>query len=298
VPPYRAHAKINLGLRVLAREDGGYHQIETVFCSIDLADTLEIARSSQGIALHVSGADLGASEDNLVHRAADAYFLEIGEEAAVRIDQEKRIPHGAGLGGGSSDAATTLRALDALHGDRVGLDRLLALGHDLGSDVPFFLGGAPFALAWGRGERMLRLDPPPAAELVIAVPAERVATAEAYASLGIGARVSGLPPRLLRASSFAHWADIARIADNDFTRVVVSRLPVVGDLVRALASHGAVAAQMTGSGSAVFGVFGDADQADRAADALSARLPDVTVVRSRTVDAEPGFAVDPPYGPA
>jgi 4-diphosphocytidyl-2-C-methyl-D-erythritol kinase len=295
---FRACAKINLLLRVLARESGGYHQIETLFCAIDLADTLEIEAAPRGIHLQVSGADLGAPEDNLVYRAAAAYFREIGEEPAVRIGLDKRIPHGAGLGGGSSDAATTLRVLDALHGDRVGLDRLRAVGHGLGSDIPFFLGGEPFALAWGRGERMLRLDAPPAADVVIAVPAERVATAEAYGALGLGAGTAGPPPRLLTPGSLARWSDIARVADNDFTRVIVARLPVVGALMRTLAEHGAEPAQMTGSGSAVFGIFEDAGAADRAGEAVRRGHPGVVVVRSRTLDAERPVAVDPPSGPA
>lgn len=289
----RAHAKLNLFLRVLAREAGGYHQIETLFCAIELADALRIERAAPGIALEVRGAELGTAEDNLVHRAAVAYFTAVGETPALRIVLDKYIPHGAGLGGGSSDAATTLRALDDLHGGRIGIERLREIGHGLGSDVPFFLGGAPFALAWGRGERMLRVEPPPTSELLIAVPAERVASADAYAALGRDSLSVPMPPAILDVQSLGSWSDIARVAINDFTPLAFARVPVLAQVVRTLVRSGASPALLTGSGSAVFGVFQDGADADRAARALRDDHAGLTLLRSRTLAVESPHAVDP-----
>lgn len=152
----RAPAKLNLHLAVLARETSGYHQIETVFCALELADRLEVRRAGAGIVLEVDGADLGPSEENLAHRAARTFYeaAAIAPEAEIRL--EKHIPVGAGLGGGSSDAAAAMRALNMLHGTPLDEAALLQAAATLGSDVPFFLSGGPLALAWGRGERIDR----------------------------------------------------------------------------------------------------------------------------------------------
>jgi len=137
-----APAKVNLSLRVLARERSGYHQLETLFCALELRDEIEIERGGGALSLQVEGAELGPPEENLVHRAAVAFHDAAGIRPDTRIRLRKRIPAGAGLGGGSSDAAATLAALNALHGAPLGPTHLLRLGAELGSDVPFFLCGS------------------------------------------------------------------------------------------------------------------------------------------------------------
>src|SRR5207253_9684882 len=167
-----AHAKLNLLLRILAREaSSGYHQIETAFTLLELADELVVTRAGSGIALTVHGPDLGPPEANLAVRAARAVLEATADKFGVTIELTKRIPVRAGLGGGSSDAAATLHAVNALAGDIVPRPERLHFAARLGADVAFFASGAPAAVAWGRGERLLRLTPPPAAPVLVAVPA-------------------------------------------------------------------------------------------------------------------------------
>jgi len=177
-----AHAKLNLFLRILAREQSGYHQIETAFALLDLADELTVSRAPAGVTLAVQGAtaDLGPPEENLAVRAAHAVLEASGRRFGVAIELVKRIPVRAGLGGGSSDAAAALLAVNALGGDAVPRPELLHLATRLGADVAFLASGAPAAVAWGRGERLFRFAPPPAAPALVAVPPMDVATPDAY----------------------------------------------------------------------------------------------------------------------
>lgn len=274
-----AYAKINLRLVVLAEETSGYHQIETIFCRIGLADELIIEPAGDaGLTLDVRGADVGPVDDNLVMRAARAWFDAAGIAAQHAITLHKRVPAGAGLGGGSSDAAATLRLLDRTHEHVLGDDRLLEIAASLGSDVPFFMADAPLALAWGRGERILTQRGPDAAPAVIVVPATSVSTARAYASLGN--RVGKAGPSMIDASALASWEGLARVACNDFERVMLPEIPALTPVLALLRSHGARIAQLTGSGSAVFGIFDLADAADAAAEELKAAEADLQVIRT------------------
>ena len=285
--PYRilAHAKLNLTLHVLAREVTGYHQIETLFCGLELADEIEIVRTASGVELEValppeeSGAapDLGPLEQNLAFRAASMFATAATLGSGVHIRLVKRIPAGAGLGGGSSDAAAVLRALNEISEGSLSDDELFALGVRLGSDVPFFLADIPLALAWGRGERMMALPPLPAAAVVLAVPPERVSTAEAYAAL---AEERSIASKLLRVPTT--WNDIAAEAANEFETIIFERHPRLAELRTALDDAGALMARMTGTGSAVFAVFGDVAAADEAARRVEEAHPDVAAIVTRT----------------
>jgi 4-diphosphocytidyl-2-C-methyl-D-erythritol kinase len=292
-----APAKINLFLRVLAREESGYHQIETLFCALELVDTIEIERGGGGIALDVAGADLGDPRGNLVYRAADAFFAAAALPPRARIRLRKRIPHGAGLGGGSSDAAATLRLLDAMHGAPLGAAGLLRIAATLGADVPFFAAGRPLALAWGRGERMLALPPAPRREVLLLVPDEPMATPQAYAELARrrGRAAAATPPVLLDPGQFGDWAALARLARNDFEAVAFDALGRLREAKALLGARGATPALLSGSGSALFGVFADAAAADAAAAAASATFPAWRCIRTATAAGDAG-AVDPDRG--
>lgn len=269
-----AHAKINLRLAVLAREANGYHQIETIFCRIALADTLEFERVSEaGIALDVAGADVGPLEDNLVMRAARAFVQAAAVEPRIRIRLRKVIPAGAGLGGGSSDAAAALVALNRMHGEPLAHDAIVALGAHLGSDVPFFLADTALALAGGRGERILTLpalDPAPA---LIALPERAVSTADAYRRLSETLNGSRTAPSLLSTEDLSSWRALARCAANDFERVILPDIPALVPALAMLRAHGAIIARMSGSGSAIFGIFESVDARDLAHAALAAADP-------------------------
>jgi 4-diphosphocytidyl-2-C-methyl-D-erythritol kinase len=256
----RAQAKVNLLLRVLARETSGYHSLETVFLRIDLADDVRV-RIGDGRALDCAGpelpaAGLGPIEKNLAYRAAIAYADATGWPNGFAIEIEKRIPVGGGLGGGSADAGAVLRVLDALAPTPLGA-RLIEIAAPLGADVPFMAIESPMALAWGRGERMLPLHALEPRPMAVVVPDFSVSTVEAYRWLA--ADRSGYVPigATIAPQSIATWEGIARIAENDFERVVAAHHPEVAQLVAELRSADPLIAMMSGSGSAVFGVFSD-----------------------------------------
>src|SRR2546428_4703628 len=175
-----ALAKINLFLRILARESSGFHQIETALALLELADELHVRRTASGVTLEVNGPDLGPTDENLAVRAARAVLDATGNRFGVAITLTKRIPVRAGLGGGSSDGAAALHAVNALAGNAVPRHELLHFAARLGSDVAFFAGGAALAGAWGRGEGPFRVPAPPGLPGPAAYPPIAVATPDAY----------------------------------------------------------------------------------------------------------------------
>jgi len=292
-----APAKLNLHLEILAREDSGYHQLETLFCALELADELELEPAAGGVELVIeaatpeAGAGLGRVTDNLVYRAAQLYLAQVGLAEGVRIRLHKRIPVGGGLGGGSSDAAATLLALDRMHRDRLGARGRLRLAAQLGSDVPFFLCGSPLALAWGRGGRLLPLEPLSSLPVLLLLPGQGVATGEAYAELDRRRQgtATATPPEVLRTSRLTDWDHLARHARNDFEDVVFELLPQLAAAKQALLREGAVMAQLTGSGSTVFGVFRDQGRLQRAADAAAALGIRTLLTRTACPPSPPPF---------
>lgn len=251
------HAKLNLFLRVLAREADGYHGIETLFCLIDLADRLVAERRDErGVTIDVAGADVGPPEENLAVRAAHLVLEATGRRFGVHLRLEKRIPVRAGLGGGSSDAAGALTLVNRLAGDAVPRHELLQFAARLGSDVPFFFSAAPLALAWGRGERLLRLPPLPPAPALLLSPPVAVSTAEAYrwvdeARQGAGRRGAVA----LDLDALAGWGDIGRMAGNDFESPVFARHPPVRAAFEALVGTRPLVCRMSGSGATLFAVY-------------------------------------------
>src|SRR6185503_4142944 len=176
-----AHAKANLYLRILSRETSGFHSIETLFTLLELADEVTVETTNGGVELTVDGAETGPADENLATRAARLVLSATGERCGVRIHLLKRIPVRAGLGGGSSDGAATLHAVNAVLGNPVPRHEILQMATHLGSDVPFLASGAPLALGWGRGERLFRVPAPPNAPVLLAIPPIGVSTPEAYA---------------------------------------------------------------------------------------------------------------------
>jgi 4-diphosphocytidyl-2-C-methyl-D-erythritol kinase len=252
-----AHAKVNLFLRVLARETDGFHGLETLFCLVDLADELRAERrESGGITIEVDGADVGPPADNLALRAAAAVLAATRERFGVHLTLAKRIPPRAGLGGGSSDAAAALVAVNRLAGDAVPRHELLQLAAKLGSDVPFFLSGAPLALAWAHGERLLRLPPLPAAPALLLLPPVPISTPDAYAWVDEAKQSSGRRGAVaLDLDSLSTWGDIGRMAGNDFESVVFGRHPAVRSAFEALVGTRPLVCRMSGSGAALFAVY-------------------------------------------
>jgi 4-diphosphocytidyl-2-C-methyl-D-erythritol kinase len=266
----RAHAKVNLGLSVLARRGDGFHEIESLMVRVSLADEVRVGRSSGGPTLAVVGAELPTDERNLALRAARRYLAEAGTaDVGVDIVLTKRIPIAAGLGGGSSDAAAVLRALRALVPAPLDLERIAL---ELGSDVPFFLADHAAALARGRGERLQPVSLPRLA-LVLAFPGVAVSAAEAYGALQSFTSRLPLDDLLERLGSGAEPGFV-----NALQPGVVRAYPVVRDVIRALRAEGLRGVSMSGSGSCCVALAPDLAAAEDAAARLRAAHPGWTVV--------------------
>ena len=248
----RAQAKLNLWLRVLATEENGYHAIETLFHRLDLADDVIVALAPPGQCTIECSVDVGPPHENLAYRAANLYCGAADWPTGFHIEIAKRIPASGGLGGGSADAAATLLALNAMSPRKLDTDALAELGARLGADIPFLLTGSPSALAWARGDRMLELPALPQMTVALAVPSFGISTADAYGSLP----VERVRPRQLTMSDLTSWNAVARNGGNDLSRSLRAlQEPGLARAVTALRESGAIRAEMTGSGSVVFGVF-------------------------------------------
>ena len=285
-----APAKVNLWLRVGAPEADGFHPIDTLFCALHLADSVVLRHGAEADPdLKVGCAsplrrvpDLGPVEDNLAVRAARAFMDRAGLARGPEIRLVKRIPVGAGLGGGSSDAAAVLRGLSRLHPDTLALSELMEVAAELGSDVPFFLAGGPLAYGHGRGQRLTQLPPLPGRPVVVAIPPFAVATGQAYGWLDEDRAEA---PPLPDAGEYPHqvdWPLIAERSANDFEASVFHRHPELVSLRNTLWDQGARVALLAGSGSTVFGVFEHLEKAEVAASTIQASDPEIRTVVTRT----------------
>lgn len=258
----RAPAKINLRLRVVGKRKDGYHLLDTIMAPVSLYDEVEIRRlsasgkSMRGKGLHIeltcNDPSVPSGEKNLAYRAAYSFLQEYGLDERIRIRLRKRIPVGAGLGGGSSDAAATLIGLNRLFKLNLSNKKLRNLALGLGSDVPFFITPGP-KRARGIGERLTPLKQFPRYWLVILYPGFAVSTAWVYGNYR--ATLTKPSANISIPSSLRSFRKIAALMTNDLESVTLRRYPVIGLLKRELARAGAVGVLMSGSGSSVFGVF-------------------------------------------
>jgi 4-diphosphocytidyl-2-C-methyl-D-erythritol kinase len=260
----RAYAKLNLDLKVLNRGEDGFHELRSVFQTISLHDTLEMA-FTPGRKSELSLDDSAGIADNLVLRAARLLQEAAGDGGRIEMKLVKRIPMGAGMGGGSSDAAAVLLGLPVLAGWRIPMEILIEIGAELGSDVPFFLLGGT-AVALGRGTELYPLPEIPAAKVLVAAPGVPVSTPEAYRGLGRDGAgklteaeriqyIDSFQSRVWRLGESLSQAGGGWKVENDFESVVFPRHPQLKSILNQLQRAGADPARMTGSGSAVFGVF-------------------------------------------
>jgi 4-diphosphocytidyl-2-C-methyl-D-erythritol kinase len=262
----RSLAKINLDLRILYKRTDGFHELRTVFQTISLADTIEIEyENSRRTELTIEGSvDI---PDNLILRAARACLDAARVHARIHFRLTKKIPMGGGLGGGSSDAAAVLLALPVLAGKPVDAEHIAA---GLGSDVPFFLQGGT-ALALSRGEELYPL-PDLAQEPILVISAGlQVATGPAYAALGRGLTFTESSIKINGFREFVRTLGTRRratlacaLSENDFEAVVFRQYPKLKTILGKLSKSGAAGVRMTGSGSAIFGLFESMEGRERA----------------------------------
>jgi len=254
-----AHAKLNLSLRVLSKRLDNFHELRTVFQTISLADELKISyTTARRTSIEIEDNTI---PDNLIERAARRCLDEMRLTAKIHFTLKKRIPMGAGLGGGSSDAAAVLLALPALAGKFVPMERLAEMGASLGSDVPFFLYGGT-ALGFGKGEELYPLPDAKQASRygILVTPDVHVSTPEAYRDLSA---VLGDPAPKLAAFQAGCWQDRGFEAANDFELPVFNRYPRLAAIKKSLIRKGAEVALMTGSGSSIFAFFNTKETVQR-----------------------------------
>lgn len=250
-----AQAKINLALRVLGRESDGFHAIETVFLRLELGDDIEVRVTNGKRSLKCYEMRDWPPEGNLGYRAAALYADETGWPKGFEIEIVKNIPIGGGLGGGSADAAAVLRILNSLAPKPVSDEALLGLGGALGSDVPYLVSDYAMAMAWGRGDRLLRLDPLPRQDVQLFFPPFGIDTAQAYTLLD---EVRGDAPASapeLTTEMFADWNSAAKNSVNDFEPIIRPRWSEIDTLLSRGAGSGHFY-RMSGTGSTVFKVAG------------------------------------------
>lgn len=248
-------AKINLGLRITGRRSDGYHDIETLFYPVDLCDALEIVRGPDGSdkdVMAITGCSLpGAPDDNIVLKSV-TMLRELFPVPWLSIHLHKRIPAGAGLGGGSSDAAATLRTINRIFGLSVDTSKLKEIASALGSDCPFFIDAIP-AFASGRGEI---LTPAPCIlngyHVVLANPGITSGTKEAYAECKPALPETSLTE--LVNKPLKEWKNTVL---NDFEEILFPKYPLIKELKSAFYDSGAVFSSMSGSGSTVFGIYSE-----------------------------------------
>ena len=279
---WQSPAKVNLCLRVVGRRSDGYHLLDSIFVPVDLCDRIEVevadVRAGGEASVEVRCEFPGVPQDdrNLAARAARAVLAERGLAAHVRLVIEKTIPPGAGLGGGSSNAATVLRGLDAMLGLALPTARLGELALALGADVPFFLcGGA--ARVRGIGEDVQPIPGWADLHLVVAIPPVEIATAWVFQrfAAGVGESIPGAADEPMRLAGGAALSNGLLV--NDLERVVLPAFPIVAELKSRLLDAGATAAVMSGSGSAVIGLASSAESAARIASAVGRAQQDVRI---------------------
>ena len=253
----RAFAKINLGLKVLAKRADGYHEIRTVYQTVELHDRLEVRLDSRrkDIAVVCDDPAVPSGRGNLVYRACELWRRVRKFSGGMRVEIRKRIPAGSGLGGGSSDAASALLGLERLTEERLSPATRWHLAAQLGSDVPLFLLGG-CVLGCGRGEEVYPLVDLPLRSCLVVFPGFKVSTAEAYRE--VSSQLTK-PGRALSIDSFGAWPQFPQWtwgpAENDFEKIVFAWWPELARVKRQLIQAGAETASLTGSGSALYAIF-------------------------------------------
>lgn len=266
----KCYAKINLSLDAIEKRPDGYHNVELILNEISLYDTLCISvDNNEKINLKCSDKTLPEDSSNIAYKAAELFLKKSGLKYGVSLDLTKRIPHGAGLAGGSADAAGVLRGLNNLSGNFFSHDELMSLAAQLGADVPFCISGG-CAFAEGIGDKLTQLPVPQNFHYVIVKPEESISTAYVYNNLDLKLRKQDINVRAAAEAlknndreAFLHNAG------NFMETVTAKKFPVINDIKNQLRQNGAFLSMMSGSGTSVFGIFETCESAKKAAAKLN-----------------------------
>jgi 4-diphosphocytidyl-2-C-methyl-D-erythritol kinase len=263
-----APAKVNLFLKITGKRADGYHELLSVFVPVALYDQLTISRAKEGLEVCCSGKELPKGPANLVNRAATTFFKETGIKGGARISLIKRIPIASGLGGGSSDAAATLKGLNWLYGKPLGEKDIERLALSLGADVPFFLLQKP-ALARGIGEILEPIENFPDLWYIIISPQLMISSEWAYNRVNL--KLTGNSPLNIMKFFRVGACDIPTLLFNDLESVALSKYPFLCSIKASLTESGALGALMSGSGPSIFGLFDSTKKAHEAGKLLVRR---------------------------
>lgn len=251
----KAYAKINLGLDVVGRLDNGYHEVKMVMQTVGICDVLSFEKADAGITLTTDSGELPTDENNLIYKAAELMFETYGIPGGIRIHLQKSIPIAAGMAGGSTDAAATMKGINRLFDLGCSLRELMELGVKIGADVPYcVLGGT--ALAEGIGEILTPLPPAPECFLLVAKPDINVSTKYVYEHLDAeGVTVHPDIDGMVQAIEEGSLQGILNRMGNVLENVTIKAHPVIDELKERMRELGAVGSMMSGSGPTVFGIF-------------------------------------------
>ncbi len=260
-------AKINLYLAITGKRADGYHELLSLFCPITLYDTVTLTFGETDIRVSCNHPDVPDNEGNIAYRAAKLFFGRLGKNDGVMIRIDKQIPVAAGLGGGSSNAATVLVSMNEYYNYPFSQKELGEIGLKIGADVPFFIFGKP-ALASGIGEKLESVGRIKPYKILVIFPGFGVSTADIYKNLNL--RLTNCKKKLNNSCFKDSDIDAAQCACNDLESVTEVLYPEISEIKQRLMTYGAKAALMSGSGSSVFGLFSDISEAERAFRVLSA----------------------------
>lgn len=275
----KAPAKINLTLDVLYKRPDGFHEVEMVMTTVDLADRISLrVIPSDKIVIKTSDSFIPNDRRNLAYQAAEILRNTYRITEGVEITIEKSIPAAAGLAGGSSDAAATLRGLNRLWNLDLSMEELAELGAQIGSDIPFCVYGGT-ALATGRGERIQKLPSPPNCWVILAKPAISVSTATVYGDFNVEQAIHPNTARMIEALETKDYKTMCQTLENGLESVTMSLYPEVAVLKEKMLKFGADAALMSGSGPTVFGFVESEAKVSRVYNGLKGFCPEVYAIR-------------------
>lgn len=265
----KGYAKVNLTLDVLSKRPDGYHDISTIMRTVDIFDTVEISLTDEDIELSTSLDFLPTDEKNIAYRAAQAIFSETGIQKGAKIHITKNIPCGAGMGGGSADGAAVLVLLNKLLGSPVSTKRLLEIGAKIGADVPFCIMCGTY-LAEGIGEVLSEVFAKGSIPVVVVKPEVSISTPLMYKKLDEREILKRPDTKgMINVLEKGNTEKIAELLYNVMEEAAIEEHPIISEIKESLIKKGAINAIMTGSGSAVFGIFKTTEEADKCAKDLS-----------------------------
>lgn len=279
----KAPAKINLFLEVLGKRNDGYHELETVMQEIDLVDSLEFEEIDEGIKLECENSSIPLNENNLVYKAAELVLRECGIKKGVAIRLEKRIPVGAGLGGGSSDAAATLKALNSLWGIGLNDVELMELAAKIGSDVAFFIKGKT-SLCRGRGEKVYPIEVKSKLNYLVVFPHVEISTKSIYGNLKIDLTKNRKDVSVFaKAMENSDVAKIGKLLFNRLEETIFSLYPNLLQMKNLLERFGFCGLLVSGSGSAIYGLCSNRNQAEMIRNQIELRGMGKVFVAANTI---------------